>query len=178
MRLILFIYLFQASRVQVKGPGFFQLWGGFSLSEANQASELWRDPLALSGLVHFSLFRWTALCSASLPMRFICQGLCFEICWRWTEGTESELRKGLGPLVSRFLGGGLTLKMEEGEVIQLLFKSTVCSLFIWLSLTAGFNQSVSYNTWPKVSAHSDSNTNNRLFNRSIPKPRTLICCYN
>lgn len=99
-----------------QGSGFFQLWGvSHSVRQIRPPS--FDGTLShLPGFVKASSFHsiqvHSIVCCLSAHA-FHLPGLCFESCWRWTGGTESKLRQGLGPLVSRFLGGGLTLKMSR-----------------------------------------------------------------
>lgn len=67
--------------------------------------------------VDFIVFCFSALAFHSQGSPFVS-----SYCWRWSEATVSELRQGLGALLSRFLEGGLTQGkcQERGVVIQLL----------------------------------------------------------
>lgn len=67
--------------------------------------------------VDFIVFCFSAHAFHSLGPPFVS-----SYCWRWSEATVSEPWQGLGALLSRFLGGGLTQGkcQERGVAIQLL----------------------------------------------------------
>lgn len=145
-------------RYKSRARTFSRLRGGFSLSEANQALGALTGPFLAPpapGLAwlcwgwFISVYSGGPHCVLLLrPCISFAGPFVLRFCRRWTEGTESELRRGLGPLVSRFLGGGLTLeKVRESVVIQLYLNAHPQSLVIildchWLHAVK--------TTWPKV----------------------------